>query len=78
MYDPVKPQDLKVVQGHSGRGLQLVCACGCLNWNHLESPEAVWQCRNCPRVFTQNFPALAREFLALEKQAAAPADPAAS
>jgi hypothetical protein len=41
-------------------------------------PEAIWACRNCKLVFTYNFPALAQQFLALEKSAVASAasDPA--
>lgn len=68
MNSPVRPEDLKIVQGNSGKGLQIVCSCGCVNWNHLEMPAAEWSCRNCRRVFTRNFPALVRDFLALQKQ----------
>jgi ribosomal protein L37AE/L43A len=81
MDAPVKPEDLKVVQGHSGRGLQYTCSCGCVNWNHLEMSSALWACRNCGRVFSTNFPALVKSYLALEKpseEAAAPTDSAAS
>jgi ribosomal protein L37AE/L43A len=81
METPVKPQDVKIVQGQSGKGLQYTCACGCVNWNHLEMSSAVWACRNCGRVLSGNFPALVKSYLALEKQdeeAAAPADSAAS
>ena len=67
MDAPVRPEDLKVVQGHRGRGLQYVCSCGCLNWNHLEMTSALWACRNCGRAFTANFPALVKSYLALEK-----------
>ncbi len=70
MEGPVKLEDLKIVQGHSGRGLQIVCSCGCRNWNHLEMSGASWSCRNCRRLFTSNFPALASKFLELEKQQA--------
>ncbi len=71
MYTPVRPEDLKIVQGSSGRGLQYVCGtCGCINWNHLQMPEAIWSCRNCGRVFTYTFPLLVQEFLALQKPAA--------
>lgn len=76
MDTPVRPEDLKIVQGHSGRGLQYVCSsCGCINWNHVQMPEAIWSCRNCGRVFTYTFPILAREFLAREKPAAEAAAP---
>lgn len=67
MDAPVKPEDLKVVQGQSGKGLQVMCSCGCLNWNHLEMSSALWSCRNCGRVLSNNFPALVKSFLALEK-----------
>jgi len=71
IYDPVRPEDLKIVQGHSGRGLQFVCSCGCVNWNHIEIAESIWQCRNCGRVLTHNYPLLVQAFLELEKSAAA-------
>jgi ribosomal protein L37AE/L43A len=80
MDTPVRPEDLKVVQGHSGQGLQYVCpSCGCINWNHLDMPEAIWACRNCGRVFTYDFPLLVEQFRALEKTASeAPAGTPAS
>ena len=78
MYDPVRFEELRIVQGHSGRGLRVVCACGCVNWNHLEIPEPLWGCRNCPRIFTHNFPELVATYLATQKQRAAePAETAA-
>jgi len=36
-----------IVDGKSGKGLQVVCSCGCVNWNHVEITEATWPCRNC-------------------------------
>ncbi len=67
MKFPVGPEDVKIVEGQSGKGLQVVCACGCVNWNHIEMPEAIWACRNCGRVFTYNYPLLVEKFRALEK-----------
>lgn len=64
MNFPIGPEDVKIVQGNSGRGLQVVCSCGCVNWNHVEILEATWRCRNCARVFTHNFPALVARVLA--------------
>ncbi len=71
MNFPIGPEDVKIVQGHSGKGLQVVCPCGCINWNHVEIREAIWRCRNCARVFTSNFPALVEKVLAQQKQEAA-------
>lgn len=68
MGAPVNPEDLKIVQGQSGKGLQIVCPCGCVNWNHLEMSSALWACRNCGRVFTTNFPALVKSYVALQKK----------
>jgi len=76
---PVGPQDVKIIPGHSGRGLQVLCDCGCVNWNHLALAEATWKCRNCQQVFTRDFPGLAAQVKALEKQeVAAPAATPAS
>lgn len=68
MGAPVNPEDLKIVQGQSGKGLQVVCSCGCVNWNHLEMSSALWACRNCGRAFTTNFPALVKSYVALQKK----------
>jgi PHP family Zn ribbon phosphoesterase len=67
MKYPVGPEDVKIVQGHSGKGLQAVCACGCTNWNHLEMSDLVWRCRNCGRILSYHFPRLVAETLALQK-----------
>ncbi len=76
---PLGPEDVKIIQGHSGRGLQVVCDCGCINWNHLAISEAVWRCRNCRRLFTSDFPGLVAKVKALEKlEAPAPATAPAS
>lgn len=77
MNAPVKLEELKIVQGQSGKGLQVVCSCGCINWNHVEMPEAIWSCRNCRRVFTHNFPELVRQYFAQSKQET-PATPGAT
>ncbi len=69
--NPIRLAELKIVQGQSGKGLQLVCSCGCINWNHLEMPESVWKCRNCGRVLTSYYPGLVQAFLAFEKEHAA-------
>ncbi len=68
MTFPIGPEDVKRVQGHSGKGLQVLCPCGCINWNHVEIKEAIWRCRNCARVFTNNFPVLVERVLALQTQ----------
>jgi ribosomal protein L37AE/L43A len=78
IYNPVRPEDLKLVQGQSGRGLQFVCSCGCINWNHIEIVESIWQCRNCGRVFTHTYPLLVKAFFALEKATAETETPAST
>jgi len=70
MNFPVRPEDVKIVKGQSGQGLQVTCDCGCVNWNHVQVLEATWRCRNCQRVFTHYFPALVEKVLALHQQAA--------
>ncbi len=70
-----RPEDFKIVQGQSGRGLQILCLCGCVNWNHLEISEASWTCRNCYRAISYNFPELVRKVLALQPKEAAPPAP---
>ena len=73
MTQPIQPNDVKVVQGHSGRGLQFVCDnCGTVNWNHLEVSAELWICRNCGRVFTHDFPRLVEEFMKQYPEEAAP------
>ena len=75
--EDLRPGDVRIVEGHSGRGVQLTCSCGCINWNHLEIREATWRCRNCHRVFTHYFPGLVSKVLALGSQEA-PAEAAAT
>jgi len=71
---PLTPEDVKVVQGHAGRGLQVVCSCGCVNLNYPESTVPTWRCRNCGQPFTNDFQRLAAAALAAPKEepAAAP------
>jgi len=67
MQFPVAPEDVKIVQGASGRGLQVICStCGAVNWNHLEIQESLWSCRNCKRVFTNYYPGLVEKVLKLQ------------
>lgn len=77
MQFPVRPEDVKIAPGVSGRGLQVVCVCGAVNWNHVEIQTAVWPCRNCGRVFTSYYAGLVQKVLALQKQGAAAPAPAA-
>ncbi len=71
MKFPVQPEDVKIVQGASGRGLQVTCSCGCVNWNHLEVMTSLWSCRNCDQVITHYFPGLVAKVLKLQKPEAA-------
>jgi len=64
---PVTTDNVKVVHGHAGRGLQAVCSCGCINLNYPESTDPVWRCRNCRQVITYDFPRLAAAVLAAQK-----------
>ncbi len=74
MAFPVRPEDVKIVQGSSGRGLQVVCSsCGAVNWNHLQMPTSLWSCRNCGRVLSYYFPGLVAKVLAQQKPEDAPA-----
>ena len=68
MNFPIQPTDVKIVQGASGKGLQVMCVCGAVNWNHLEMQTALWPCRNCERVFTEYYPGLVAKVRALQKQ----------
>ncbi len=68
MQFPVRPEDVKIVQGASGKGLQVICSCGCVNWNHIEVQTALWPCRNCMRVLSHHFPGLVENALKLQKQ----------
>jgi hypothetical protein len=67
MKFPVGPEDVKIVAGSSGNGLQVVCSCGCVNWNHVEITEATWPCRNCGRILSHNFPGLVERVVAAAK-----------
>ena len=67
MQFPVGPEDVKIVQGMSGKGLQVQCSCGTVNWNHLQMPESIWSCRNCGQVLSDYFPGLAAKVLAQQK-----------
>ena len=72
MQFPVAPEDVKIVQGASGRGLQVTCNCGCVNWNHIEVLTSLWKCRNCGQVISTYYPGLVEKALKLEKNQAAP------
>jgi len=65
MNFPVGVEDVKVVQGRSA-GLQVMCDCGCVNFNYLDPQETLWKCRNCGRILSHDFPRLLEA--ALEKQ----------
>lgn len=67
MEFPVRAEDVKIVQGASGKGLQVACSCGCVNWNHVEVLTSAWTCRNCGRVLSHYFPGLVEKALALQK-----------
>ncbi|MGA2609679.1 MAG: hypothetical protein ABSH01_19740 [Terriglobia bacterium] len=69
MKFPVGPQDVKLIQGRS-KGLQVVCDCGCVNFNYLDPQDPVWRCRNCQRVLSFDFPRLMEKALAREEQKA--------
>ncbi|HEV2176146.1 MAG TPA: hypothetical protein VGW33_02940 [Terriglobia bacterium] len=77
MRFPLQPGDVKIVQGSSGKGLQVECPCGAVNWNHLEIQESQWTCRNCGQVFTEYFPGLAQKVLAQEKSRTEASQPTA-
>ena len=66
MNFPVRPEDVKIVQGRS-KGLQVICSCGCVNFNYLDPQDPVWRCRNCRRVLSYDFPRLLEGAHALEK-----------
>jgi dissimilatory sulfite reductase (desulfoviridin) alpha/beta subunit len=66
MQFPVQPEDVKIVQGASGKGLQVTCVCGAVNWNHIEIQIAQWYCRNCGRLITSYFPGLVEKVLKLQ------------
>jgi len=70
MKFPVSAEDVIIVQGESGKGLQVTCVCGAVNWNHIEMHIAQWPCRNCARIFTNYYPGLVEKVKA--RQAASP------
>lgn len=67
MNFPVGPEDVKVVHGRS-TGLQVVCTCGCVNFNYLDPQDTLWRCRNCRKVLSYDFPRLLDGAVALQKQ----------
>ncbi len=71
MNFPVGPKDVKVVHGRS-TGLQVVCSCGCVNFNYLDPQDTMWRCRNCRQVLSYDFPRLLEAAKALEPPAAQP------
>lgn len=77
MSFPVGPEDVKVVHGRS-TGLQVVCSCGCVNFNYLDPQDTLWRCRNCTQILSNDFPRLLEAAVAMEKKAAPAQAPAAS
>jgi len=76
MNFPVGVDDIVVVKGRS-TGLQVVCTCGCVNFNYLDPQDTLWKCRNCLQVLSYDFPRLLESALAKQKHAAAAAAPPA-
>jgi hypothetical protein len=72
MNFPVGVDDVKVVQGRS-TGLQVMCDCGCINFNYLDPQDTLWKCRNCLKVLSYDFPRLLEGALAKHKEQAAAA-----
>jgi hypothetical protein len=70
MNFPVGVEGVKVVHGRS-TGLQVMCTCGCVNFNYLDPQDTLWRCRNCGQVLSNDFPRLLESAVALQKQAAA-------
>jgi hypothetical protein len=70
MNFPVEAEDVKVVHGRS-TGLQVVCTCGCVNFNYLDPQDTLWRCRNCRKVLSNDFPRLLESAMAREKKASA-------
>lgn len=71
MNFPVGTEDVTLVQGRSA-GLQVVCTCGCVNFNYLDPKDTMWRCRNCAQVLSYDFPRLLESAAARRKAAAAP------
>ena len=76
MNFPVGAEDVKVVHGRS-TGLQVVCSCGCVNFNYLDPQDTLWRCRNCGQILSHDFPRLLESAVAKEKPTA-PTDAAAA
>lgn len=70
MNFPVRAEDVKVVRGRS-TGLQVMCNCGCVNFNYLDPQDTLWRCRNCSQVLSYDFPRLLAGAVALQLKAAA-------
>ncbi len=70
MNFPVGAEDVKVVHGRS-TGLQVMCTCGCINFNYLDPQDTLWRCRNCGKVLSNDFPRLLESAVALQKQVVA-------
>jgi hypothetical protein len=68
MRFPVGPDEVKFVQGRS-MGLQVVCSCGCVNFNYLDPEDTVWRCRNCGQILSYDFPRLLDAAEKLQKKA---------
>jgi hypothetical protein len=77
MTYPVGVDDVKVVQGRS-TGLQVMCECGCINFNYLDPQDTLWRCRNCTRILTNDFPRLLEAAVAKHKEQTAAASIAAA
>ena len=67
MNFPVGVDDVKVVQGRS-TGIQVMCNCGCINFNYLDPQDTLWKCRNCPQILSYDFPRLLEAAVARHKQ----------
>jgi len=74
MRSPVQPEDVKIIQGRS-KGLQVMCSCGCVNFNYLDPQDPMWRCRNCRLVISYDFPRLLERAEALERQQVAAVAP---
>ena len=70
MNFPVGAEDVKVVHGRS-TGLQVVCTCGCVNFNYLDPQDTLWRCRNCSQVLSNDFPRLLESAVEREKRVTA-------
>jgi hypothetical protein len=75
MSFPVGLEDVKVVRGRSP-GLQVVCPCGCVNFNYLDPQDTLWRCRNCRQILSHDFPRLLER--AVEREGLSTAEAAAA